>query len=85
MKRLLLIASSLAIFAACLAPAAAAPAVSDDGTQSSGSVYARIDEGEIVIGNHLVERTWERAAFATSSLVDKRGSGRTWSSGHADF
>ncbi|HEY7874641.1 MAG TPA: alpha-galactosidase [Actinomycetota bacterium] len=51
----------------------------------SGSVYARVTDGAVVLGNDLVERSWDRAAFATTELIDKRGGGRVWSRDHADF
>jgi hypothetical protein len=84
MRRFALIAGVLALFSAT-SHNAAATVQSPDGTVTSASAYARVEEGRIVLGNDLVERSWDRAAFQTTSLVDKRGAGRTWSSGHPDF
>jgi hypothetical protein len=56
-----------------------------DDDLSSGTVYARVRSGEIVLGNELVERTWDPAAFATTELVDKRGTPKTWSRDQPDF
>ena len=39
---------------------------------SSGSAYVDVDDNQIVAGNSLIERTWDRAAFATTSFTDQR-------------
>ncbi|MFL5913708.1 MAG: alpha-galactosidase [Gaiellaceae bacterium] len=46
-------------------------------------VYARVTPTSVVLGNELVERTWSRAQFETTALVDKRT--RTWSRNQPDF
>jgi hypothetical protein len=53
--------------------------------QHEGSVYARASDAEVVLGNHLAERRWDRASLRTTALVDKRAGGRHWSSGRRDF
>jgi melibiase-like protein len=52
---------------------------------SSGDVYARVDGTDIVLGNDLVERSWDASAFATTSMTDKRGTPKTWSADRPDF
>lgn len=64
-----------------LMPAAAAARTSF----TSGSVYARVTDSQIVLGNSLVERTWDRGTFRTTALVDKRAGGKTWGNIHPDF
>jgi hypothetical protein len=85
MRRFAVTASALAVFVAGAAPAVTAQTAPSEGAVTSGGAYARVEDAQIVLGNELVERTWDRAAFATASLVDKRGSSRTWSSDHPDF
>ena len=53
-----------------VAPAAFGAAAAEE--TRSGTLYASVTEDTIVVGNALVERTWQREAFATSSFVDKR-------------
>lgn len=62
----------------------AAPAGAAD-VQRDGDVYARVTSSEVVLGNRLAERRWDRASFRTSALVDRRGADRRWSSGRRDF
>src|SRR4051812_20545628 len=50
-----------------------------------GSVYARVTDTEVVLGNSVAERRWSRDSLRTTSLVDKRGQDRNWSSGSRDF
>ncbi len=38
-----------------------------------------------MLGNSLVERRWDRTAFRTTALVDRRGRDRVWSAGRRDF
>ena len=52
---------------------------------TSASVYARVSDEEIVLGNDLVERRWDPAEFATTALTDKRGTPRSWSDRTPDF
>ena len=58
---------------------AAAPA------SAHAAAYARVDPGQVVIGNESVERSWDRAAFRTEALTDKRAPARRWSAGRRDF
>jgi len=51
----------------------------------AGTVYARVDGSQVVMGNELVERRWTRDAFATAKLVDKRSGSRQWGTAHRDF
>ena len=39
---------------------------------TSGNTYVDVGDDQIVAGNALVERSWDRAAFATTSFTDKR-------------
>ncbi|HWL36189.1 MAG TPA: alpha-galactosidase [Frankiaceae bacterium] len=50
-----------------------------------GSVYARVTDGEVVLGNSVTERRWSRSALRTTALVDKRGRDRVVSAGSRDF
>src|SRR4051794_25223293 len=68
---------ALAVFA--LPAAARADEVRD------GSVYARVGDKEVVLGNAQVERRWARDGLVTTALTDKRGGDRTWSRGRRDF
>ena len=52
----------------------------------AGSVYARVTDSEIVLGNGSVERRWSRDPFVTTALTDKRAGGETWTLGpNRDF
>jgi hypothetical protein len=53
--------------------------------RTSGSVYAHVSPTEVVLGNDLVERRWDRQAFGTTSVTDKRGTPFTWSTNSPDF
>jgi hypothetical protein len=64
---------------------AAAPTAAHAAPDEPAPAYARVEAGQVVIGNELAERRWDRAQFRTSALVDKRGGGRTWSAGRRDF
>jgi hypothetical protein len=44
-----------------------------------------VSDAEVVLGNHLAERRWDRASLRTTALVDKRAGGRHWSAGRRDF
>jgi Melibiase len=68
-----------------LLAAIAAPAPSEAAEYREGSVFARVSPTEVVLGNSLAERRWDRAAFRTTALVDRRGQDRTWSAGRRDF
>jgi hypothetical protein len=48
---------------------------SDQPEYRHGSVYVDVSDAAITIGNSLVERTWSRTGFGTTSFYDKRGSG----------
>ena len=50
-----------------------------------GPVAANVGNGRATLGNGLVERTWDLAAFRTLRLVDRRGPDRTWGSEQRDF
>jgi hypothetical protein len=50
-----------------------------------GGVYASVTASSVVLGNDDVERTWDRGAFQTASLVDKRDGGRVWGEHVDDF
>ncbi len=77
MRRAVAVAVLLAAIA--WAPAARAADYRD------GSVYAHVSPAEVALGNNLVERRWDRAAFRTAAIVDKRGRDRIWSAGRRDF
>ena len=84
-RRLALGLAALTCAAALPGAAALSAPPADDGTIRSGSVYATVTDDSVVLGNPLVERTWSREAFATTSLIDKRGGNEAWSSGGPDF
>jgi hypothetical protein len=48
-------------------------------------VYAQVSGNEVVLGNALVERRWDRDPFVTTSLLDKRAGRERWSRSHRDF
>ncbi|HZQ28699.1 MAG TPA: alpha-galactosidase [Acidimicrobiales bacterium] len=48
-------------------------------------VYASVTMSSVTLGNDEVERTWDRGAFQTASLVDEREGGRTWGEHVDDF
>ena len=50
-----------------------------------GDVYARVDDGQVVLGNAVAERRWATAGLRTLALLDKRRGGRLWSAGQRDF
>src|SRR4051794_5445683 len=75
--RRLAVLIALAIFAL--------PAVARAQEVRDGSVYARITDNEVVLGNALAERRWARDGLVTEALVDKRGGDRTWSKDRRDF
>ena len=81
MRRLPLLCTALALVAA------GAPALAKTGTDEirDGSVYARVTDSEVVLGNAVAERRWSRDALRTTALVDKRGQDRAWSTGSRDF
>ena len=81
MRRLPLLLTAVALVAAT-APALAKTSA---GEVRQGSVYARITNTEVVLGNSVAERRWSRDALRTTALVDKRGQDRTWSTGSRDF
>jgi hypothetical protein len=62
----------------------AAPATADT-VYRDGSVYARVADGTVELGNGLATRRWTRAPFRTVELSDRRGTGRVWSAGTPDF
>ncbi|HET7483726.1 MAG TPA: alpha-galactosidase [Actinomycetota bacterium] len=65
-------AVSLALAALVIAAVAPVAHAADAARYSSGSTYATVTDDGIVAGNAMIERTWDRAAFATTALVDKR-------------
>ncbi|MGH2753920.1 MAG: alpha-galactosidase [Actinomycetota bacterium] len=80
----LAIAAMLCVAALPGASALSAPPLAD-GIIRSGSVYAVVTDDALVLGNPLVERSWARDAFVTTSLIDKRGEDESWSAGGPDF
>ena len=84
-RRFALALAALTCAAALPGGAAMSAPPAEDGTITSGSVYATVTDEAVVLGNPLVERTWSRDAFATTSLIDKRGGDEAWSSGGPDF
>ena len=81
MRRLPLLCTLLALVAGT-APAVAGP---QDHDVRAGSVYADVTGTEVVLGNAVAERRWSRDALRTTSLVDKRGQDRQWTTGSRDF
>ena len=74
----------LALAAALVLAPLTVPA-SADAAHKNGSVYARVTDGTVVLGNSVAERSWTRSAL-TSTVVDKRGRGETVvSEGARDF
>ena len=61
-----------------------APAQADT-VYRDGSVYARVGDSSVELGNGLVVRRWTRAPFQTAEISDRRGIGRLWSGGSPDF
>jgi hypothetical protein len=68
-----------------LLAATAAPAPARAAEYRDSSVYASVSPTQVVLGNALAERRWDRAAFRTTALVDRRGQDRVWSAGRRDF
>src|SRR5512144_228858 len=67
-----------AALVALLAPAARADVVRD------GSVTAEVTATRVTLANSVAERSWDRAAVR-STIVDLRGTDRTWSKDAPDF
>lgn len=82
MRRLPLLCTVLALVAGST-PAWSAPG--DKPGSRAGSVYAEVTDTEVVLGNSVAERRWSRDGLRTTSLVDKRGQDRQWSTGSRDF
>jgi hypothetical protein len=57
--------ASLALLALCAGWLTAA-------STTCGGVYAEVDGDTVVLGNRLVHRTWNKAAFRTVEMVDER-------------
>lgn len=70
---------------ALLAATAWTPATAGAADYRDGSVRAHVSPTQVVLSNNLVERRWDRTAFRTSAIVDKRGRDRVWSAGRRDF
>lgn len=71
---------------ACLVVALPAARAEKKGLERSGSVYARVLEDSVVLGNAGVERRWTLSPFMTTELTDKRGQDRDWAAEpHRDF
>ena len=68
-----------------LAVVALPAAARGDDVVRDGSVYARVSDGAVVLGNALVERRWARDGLVTTALVDKRAGDRVWSKDRRDF
>ena len=73
-RRSLLLVAALALCAGSLTAAL---------TTTCGGVYADVDGDTVVLGNRFVHRTWSRAAFGTTEMVDERTGLRLGAS--ADF
>src|SRR5436190_1038996 len=63
---------------ALFAPAARAEIVQD------GSVTAEVTATRVTLANSVAERSWDRASVR-STILDKRGTNRTWSKDAPDF
>src|SRR3954470_2881765 len=63
---------------ALFSPAARAEVVQD------GSVTAEVTATRVTLANSVAERRWDRASVR-STIVDKRGTNRTWSKDAPDF
>ena len=70
---------------ALVAATASAPGAARAADYRDGSVHASVSPTQVVLGNNLVERRWDRTAFRTTALVDRRGRDRVWSAGRRDF
>src|SRR5690242_7759869 len=81
MRRLPLVLAAAALVAGTV------PALARSGPDEvrDGSVYARVTDAEVVLGNSVAERRWSRDALRTTALVDKRGQDRDWTTGSRDF
>jgi len=73
------------LVAACSALVLPVVPATADATYRQGSVYARVTDAEVVLGNSVAERRWSRDALRTTALVDKRGHDRVVSAGSRDF
>ncbi|MGH2785600.1 MAG: hypothetical protein ACRDJ1_10075 [Actinomycetota bacterium] len=69
MKVRILVALALMFGALAPADAAGPDAIAD------GDVYASVSASEVVLGNAVVERRWQRDALVTTALKDKRPGG----------
>jgi len=78
-------ASSRLVVAAALASCLLGPAPAAAQTQRDRDVYVRVTPDAVVLGNAVAERRWDRAAFRTATLTDKRAPARVWSRGQRDF
>ncbi len=74
------LALPLVLLVAALAPSATAHA---DEVRDRG-VKATVTPENVTLANSLVQRTWDRASLR-STIVDRRGGGRTWSENAPDF
>ncbi len=81
MKRLLATLVSLTLGAA-LVPQAFAQ---EGETFTNGTTYATVSGTEVVVGNALVERRWQRDGFQTLSIIDKRSPGGIAAAAGPDF
>src|SRR4051812_49142840 len=80
MRRALALAVAAAL---CAAPSALG--AEPEPELHDGDAYARVTDGEVVLGNAVAERRFTRSSFGTAQLVDKRRGGRTWSRAARDF
>jgi hypothetical protein len=78
-------ALAAALAAIAVGAGAAAPSAGADTVYRDGSVYARVGDTSLELGNSLASRTWTRAPFETAALLDRRGTDRIWSAGSPDF
>ncbi|MGH2807522.1 MAG: alpha-galactosidase [Actinomycetota bacterium] len=60
------------MMAAVIAAAFVPPARAEETTTTAGTVFVRVSETEVTVGNALVERTWTRDGWSTTSFLDKR-------------
>ena len=68
MRRLL----SLVCLIALVVPAYTGASAAEPQEYRSGTVYAEVTDDGVTVGNDLVERTWTRTGWATTSFTDKR-------------
>ena len=78
---------AIALLGAAVALALLAPPVASaaPGAAGAGDVSASVTATEVALSSGLAERRWDRSAFRTTLLLDRRHGGRRWSAGQRDF